>query len=476
LLRLLRTARGTALAGVALAALCLGSAAHAKTIYGTAAADTIRGTKSADRIYARGGNDAAYGRRGFDRLYGGRGRDRLYGGRGRDRLYGGGGRDRLYGGGGRDRLYGGGGRDRLYGGDGGDRLYARDAHRDWVYCGRGNDRAIVNVFDRVVACEHAGPPGFFTGPAGRNNAVSTGRTFVGLWRDGAGLTEQQARNLLLSREAFLGRKVDIMAEHYGAPTGTCYSIPPFGRGSERWNWNRGVYTLISWSPGYSIAQVNSGMADACFRNVARRFKAFGHVVWLRLWWEFNGDWFLWSYNPNNPRPFITAWRRVVGIFKREGVKNTMFTWCPAEGYYDPSKRPSGYPGDKYVDWVCSDGYNWNSATAWCGTHAGWCQFWEIFQHGSSKASWVEKDFRARKPYIVGEHGSVEDSNLAGRKRQWFLNERDRIKSDFPNLRALLYFDIDRTAADGANWRLDTSQASLAGFRALARDPYFNTRR
>jgi hypothetical protein len=52
--------------------------------------------------------------------------------------------------------------------------------------------------------------------------------------------------------------------------------------------------------------------------------------------------------------------------------------------------------------------------------------------------------------------------------------RDRIKSDFPNLRGLIYFDLDMTATAGVNWRLDTSQASLDGFRALAQDAYFNT--
>ena len=48
-----------------------------------------------------------------------------------------------------------------------------------------------------------------------------------------------------------------------------------------------------------------------------------------------------------------------------------------------------------------------------------------------------------------------------------------IKSDFPGLRMLLYFDADLTATDHTNWRIDTSSASLAGFKTLAQDPYFN---
>jgi hypothetical protein len=437
-------------------ALLFVPAVHARTIYGNAAANTIRGTSSADRIYARAGNDTVYALSGNDLVYGGRGSDHLYGGRGSD------------------HLYGGRGSDRLHGGPRGDVIYARDGHRDIIYCGRGKDWAAFDRVDRVAGCEHVLPASYFVGPAGSRNVVPLGGAFLGLWRSGNGsLTETQARNDLLSREAYFGRKVDIWAMHYGAPKGSCYGTAPFATGAETWNWGRGVYTLLSWSPGFTISEVNSGTADACFHDLAKRFKAFGHPIWFRLWHEFNGTWYLWSYDPNSAQAFVDAWQRVVRIFKSEGATNAMFTWCPDEGYYNPNKRPSGYPGDAYVDWVCSDGYNWNRSNAWCTTHPGWCDFWEIFHHGGAAVPSVERDFRGRKPYLVGETGSVEDT--AGRKGQWMLNMRDRIKSDFPNLRALLYFDNDMTAVQNVNWRLDTSQSSLDGFRALARDAYFNAR-
>jgi hypothetical protein len=437
-------------AAIAVAALLFVPAVHAKTIYGSAAANTIRGTSSADAIYAQGGNDTVYALGGNDVVYGGRGSDRLYGGRGSDRIYGGPGRDLIY---------------------------ARDGHRDRVYCGRGVDWAAVDGFDEVAGCEHVLPASYFAGPTGNRNVVPLRGAFVGLWRSGNGtLTEQQARDDLLSREAYFGRKVDIWALHYGAPKGSCYGAAPFSTGAETWNWGRGVYTLESWSPGYTISQVNSGVADACFHDVAKRFKAFGHPVWFRLWHEFNGNWYVWSYDPSNAQAFIDAWRRVVGIFKSEGATNAMFTWCPGEGHYKPNTTPTGYPGDAYVDWVCSDGYNFNKSDAWCTTHPGWCEFWEIFHHGGVEPS-VEQDFRGRKPYLVAETGSVEDPLAPGRKGQWMLSMRDRIKSDFPNLRALVYFDVDMSAYTAAhvNWRLDTSTSSYNGFRSLAQDAYFNTR-
>jgi hypothetical protein len=307
--------------------------------------------------------------------------------------------------------------------------------------------------------------------------VPSSGAFLGLWTGGTWTTIPQN---LVNRETQLGRKLNVYHFHYGAPTGSCYDPyqAPFSQGVESWAWGRGVYSFISWSPGYTIAQVNSGAYDSCFQDVAQRFKAFGHPVWLRLWWEFNEPWQLWNYDPSNPQPFIAAWQRVVGIFRSAGATNTMFVWAADEGYFDPAKtlQANGYPGDAYVDWVASDRYNWNRSTNWCSQfHAGWCEFWEIFHHGftGSQAVGVEPSFRNRKPYVVAETGSVEDPNNATHKGQWMQNMQASIKTEFPGLRMLLYFDNDMTS-EGANWRIDTSSSSLAGFKQLAQDPYFNT--
>jgi hypothetical protein len=298
--------------------------------------------------------------------------------------------------------------------------------------------------------------------------------FLGLLTDATSASSLEQN--LVSRESLLGRKLNVDHIHYGSGAG-CYDVAPFSQGIESWAWGRGVYSFVSWSPSYTIAQVNSGAADACFRDVAQRFKAFGHPVWWRLWWEFNGTWFPWKYDPANPQAFIDAWQRVVGIFKSVGATNTMFVWAPDEGYFVPSKtlQANGYPGDAYVDWVASDKYNFNSSNAWCGFHAGWCDFWELFHHGYSgaQAVGVEPSFRGRKPFAVAETGSVEDASNANHKGQWMQNMATSIKSDFPDLRMLLYMDVNLTATDGVNWRIDTSSASLAGFKTLAQDPYFN---
>jgi Tol biopolymer transport system component len=61
--------------------------------------------------------------------------------------------DRIAGRAGRDRICGGGGRDRLIGGPGRDLLRSVDPFADYVECGPGLDRAVVDPRDRVRGCE-----------------------------------------------------------------------------------------------------------------------------------------------------------------------------------------------------------------------------------------------------------------------------------------------------------------------------------
>ena len=59
------------------------------------------------------------------------------------------GNDWLRGMGGNDILDGGNGKDIVSGGPGDDRILARDGSRDRIYCGLGNDRAVVDDVDRA---------------------------------------------------------------------------------------------------------------------------------------------------------------------------------------------------------------------------------------------------------------------------------------------------------------------------------------
>jgi hypothetical protein len=79
--------------------------------------------------------------------------DTIFGLGGNDTLLGGAGSDRIFGGAGNDVITGGGGADRLWGGRGSDTINAVDGERDYIDCGPGPDRAVVDKFDKVANCE-----------------------------------------------------------------------------------------------------------------------------------------------------------------------------------------------------------------------------------------------------------------------------------------------------------------------------------
>ena len=318
------------------------------------------------------------------------------------------------------------------------------------------------------------PASFFTGPLGMAN-ILPGRSpgvLLGAFADGSWDSQ---KNQWLSRESFLGRQFDLYGLHYAAPNDTCDyggTVAPYTGGREAWVVNHGGIPVISWTHGWTIAAVNAGSADACIRAVARRAAAFGHRHLLRMYWEFNGDWMRWS---GSGQPFIDAWRRTVNLFRAEGATNVGFVWSPDGGYRD--KAFASYPGDEWVDWVGMSLYNMNKAGTWCGaTNSGpWCEMGYVLSYDPVKYPTIYDRYSTRKPFILGESASVEDPLVAGRKGQWFRNARSEISSRLQNLRGFTYFDIDLTQSENFNWRLDTSQSSLDGFRELARDPFFNTR-
>jgi hypothetical protein len=71
--------------------------------------------------------------------------------------------------------------------------------------------------------------------------------------------------------------------------------------------------------------------------------------------------------------------------------------------------------------------------------------------------------------MVGEWGAVE--RAPGAKARWLAGAHAALKTHLPRIAAVVYFDADRQY----DWRISTSPDSLAAFKAMAADPYFNRR-
>ncbi len=72
--------------------------------------------------------------------------------------------------------------------------------------------------------------------------------------------------------------------------------------------------------------------------------------------------------------------------------------------------------------------------------------------------------------MIGEFGVLERS--AGEKAAWYRQTERQLRTRFPAIRAVIYFNSDH---EGFDWRATTSLSALAAFRAFATDPYFSAK-
>jgi hypothetical protein len=216
-----------------------------------------------------------------------------------------------------------------------------------------------------------------------------------------------------------------------------------------------------------LANVINGSYDGYIREFATAAAAWGHPFFLRLNWEMNGNWFPWaeSANGNAPGEFVAAWRHIHDIFTSVGATNATWTWCP---FADQPRKLGNlramYPGSRYVDWTCLDGYNWGDSPA--NPHP-WRSFDEIFAPAYER---VSKRIAPKKPMILGELAS---GSSGGNKAAWIRAMMSDLPKKYPNVRGLIWFDaVDREI----DWPLETSAKSMRAFATALRRPTFMANR
>ena len=267
-------------------------------------------------------------------------------------------------------------------------------------------------------------------------------------------------------EAELGHGLSLL--QFSAPFADCghspcdyYSFPT--REMEKIR-RHGAIPLFSWNSGVSggnprsfqLADLRSGRYDFHIRAFARAARDWGHPFFLRFDWEMNGDWFPWGVDGNEPGDFIAAWRHVHDVFRRVGARNATWVWCPYAR--DEPLRPF-YPGHRYVDWTCLDGYNWGPESP---EPAPWRSFREIFTPAYRR---VAGHIAPGKPMLIAEVASSGDEAA---KASWIEGMFAALRRGFPKIRGLVWFDkVDREV----DWPLETSPAAAEAFTRGLRHGY-----
>lgn len=359
------------------------------------------------------------------------------------------------------------------------------------------------LLDQVADCPVGQPPplgypaSYYAGPLGQNNILpkKPGALLIEYY-GGGGVnwtgpgTPTTVTVKVPQREAAIGRMFDGIHFQYwgGGYTATgLFGLFENELNENRIQWihSRGQVPVVSWSPYYSISQVNAGVADAVFAYAADYFKTMPCKVMLRMFWEFdNTSGFPWAVgnSANIGQPFVAAWRRVVNIFKSRGASNVGFWWCPLEGSPDRLGITASYPGDSYVDWVGSDAYNGCYVTdpsCWSTpNHSGWATWQDVAAYKNYLNQ--HDQWGPRKPFVYGEVGCVYDPNgPVGLKGDWFRALPETTKTLLPHCVGISFFDQDVSGFEGSksNWLVDNPASNpdvMAGFKQMAADPWLNT--
>jgi beta-mannanase len=250
-------------------------------------------------------------------------------------------------------------------------------------------------------------------------------------------TQQAVQSL----ESLIQRRVDIVSSFVAWDE----PFPNAGHALER---DAGRRPLIAWYTDGDLAAISSGRVDSLLRERARACREFGAPIYVRWAAEFND-----ASNPcyGRPREFVAAWRRIVSVFRSAGATNVRWVWCPlalerAWSAADDWRRY--YPGDRFVDWLGMDGYNWGTTRSW----SKWQSFRDIFGP-------VYSEYSRRKPTMICEVASAQSG---GDKAAWITDMGTALAGPFSRVRAVVWFHANKET----DWRIDSSPASLAAFRSV----------
>lgn len=233
-----------------------------------------------------------------------------------------------------------------------------------------------------------------------------------------------------------------------------------------------ITPMVIWQPvdgtnlnsqAFTYRKIIRGNHDTYIRTWAQAAKDYGKPVLLRFAHEMNGTWFPWSTQrfDNTPTRFKLAWQHVWNIFRGPdgvGATNVKFLWSPNQPCGNCDTMASVWPGKKYVDYVGFSSFNWS-------TPQKWKSMVKTFNLSMTTIATI-----TAKPVIVTETAS---SPTGGDKTAWIANGFPAVYAKWPQLRGVIYFNVDTTNVGQRDWRLTTpDDGPLQAYAAILTDTRF----
>ncbi len=221
--------------------------------------------------------------------------------------------------------------------------------------------------------------------------------------------------------------------------------------------------MVTWEPwdaiskeGIDYASLLEGKYDAYIRKFAQKIREVGKPVFLRFAHEMNGDWYPWAGQKIGPLTYQKIFKHVHQIFAQENATNVRWVFSiNVENVPSENEYILCYPGERYVDYIGLDGYNWGTTQPW----SQWKSFREVFS-----GVYREVVQRYGKPVIISEFSST---SKGGDKALW-IKEALRDVKVMPSVRGLVLFNINKET----DWAFPSASEGGWNFKKGLEDPYF----
>lgn len=205
----------------------------------------------------------------------------------------------------------------------------------------------------------------------------------------------------------------------------------------------------------TLAQMASGTRDSHMTTIATNLKNYGFGdAYIRLGWEFNGNWFPNNYASDDTANWVLAWRRWYNAFKAVS-SSFQLVWCAnwnnSNGAWDVR---DAYPGDAYVDAIGCDYYDYNQGVNQTGTNG----------QPEGINTWITYAAGHGKTFYVGEWGLDQNGDNPS-YITLMANAFTSAKAQCPGL-VEVYFDLNgcqyQVHTDGCNPNATAQYYSLFG--------------
>ncbi|GHF98603.1 glycoside hydrolase family 26 protein [Streptomyces filamentosus] len=191
----------------------------------------------------------------------------------------------------------------------------------------------------------------------------------------------------------------------------------------------------------------------------RRVKAYGKRVFLSFDQEADARI---GEGAGTPEEYVAAYRHLHDRFREFGADNVVWVWT-VSGYLGMAEEMKAlYPGDRYVDWIGMDQYNYYR----CHDTDTWRDFEE-----SQRPSydWLRANVSADKPVMLAEYATAPDPERPERQRDWYARIPE-VAPTLPEARAYVHWNR-AVPGPGCDLTVD-SGPGLQGYREAGRAPYF----